>query len=439
MCTDSVKDSTGAKIGKGSKDQNSNGAAVSSRSRDLLKQGWPLFAGLVLASLAAYGFHFFASRRLGVDVYGALASLLATVTLISTASQIGATIVARFAAEFSVLGDRGRLRRLFEVACATSVGLLLACLVTALVLNHALAAFFRIESAEAIVLAAAIAGLVVTGNVLRGLMQGAEEFMAFSISFIIENVGRALVASVVVALGAGMIGAFWAQVAACVCAVAYTYVQIASHLKVSAVKLRLDVRRLLLTSGGIAAALASMAVLSYFDVVLAKHYLTPHEAGLYSFATLPGRALSAIVEFVPTVLLPKATAAAAARTNSARMLVSGLAIAAGISAVMLAAIYVFRIAIPLTAGGSQFAGAAQLIFPYAGAAALFGLSRIAVSYNIGAHHYKFVPPLIAVVVCEIAGIALFHQSASQVVWVVVLANAAGLAACVFPFRRSAAA
>lgn len=410
---------------------------VPSSYREAIRHGSPLLLAMVLASLAVYGFHFYASRRLGVDLYGALASLLSTVTLISSASQIGATIVARFAAEFDALKDLGRLRRLFDVTALACGGTLIGGVGLTALFQAQLASFFHLGSGLPIVLTALVCGLVFAGNVLRGLLQGIQKFSRFSISFVVENVGRAVLGSVAVALAYGIDGAFAAQIVAAACAVAYTYTQLARVLRAVPVRLHIDVRRLALTSSGIAVGTACLAVLSYFDVVLAKHYLGEHDAGLYGFGTLPGRTLSAITFFLPTLILPKATATASGQRKTLGILFAGLGAATGFLVVALIPFYLLPHWIVFVAGGQQYVQAAPLVFPYGCAAGVFGLTRIAVSYNVGIHRFGFVTPLFVVTAAEIAGIAVFHRDPAQIVSVVLAANVLALAASLLPVTRLA--
>lgn len=393
-----------------------------------MQQGKPLFAATVLASVAVYGFHFFVSRRLGVDDYGVVAALLSAVTLVNAAAAVGATVVARFASEFQALEDGPRLRRLLEVLSLWSAILFAAALALSLAFRWQLAAVLRIHSAWLVVLAVLLATLTVAAVLLRGLLQGMQRFTQFALSFITEQIGRAFLASIFVALGMGVQGALVGSIIAAAGAVAYTYARLRSSLRRSAVKLHVDLRRLLVTSGAIAVATISLAMLSYVDLIFAKHYLTAHDAGLYGFAVLPGRALTAVGSFVPTWILPKSTEHTAAGKRGSGVFGIGIAAGAALSLPVLVVLYFFSPQIVNVIAGPAFAGAAPLIFPYGCAAAFFTLTSISASYQIGQHRFAFVVPLGSCVAAEIVGVILLHQTARQIIYVVLAANALGFAA-----------
>lgn len=400
--------------------------------RDFVTQGKPLFVATALASLAVYGFHFFVSRRLGVDDYGTVASLLSAVTLVNAVSAVGATIIARFSAEFHTLEDGARLRRLLDLLMTCCAVLFSVATVAAFFGRVPLAAFLRIGSPELIVLAVVLAALTVAAVLLRGLLQGMQRFSSFSLSFITEQVGRAVVASIFVAIGLGVRGALLGGIIAAAGAVWYTYAGLRCVLRDRAAMLRIDVRRLVMTSGAIAIAALSLAILSYFDLILAKHYLSPRDAGLYGFAVLPGRALTAVISFVPTWILPKSTEHAAGGKNGHAPFLMGIVVGAALGLPAVVLLYVFAPAIVHVIAGRAFAGAAPLIFPYGCAAALYTLTSIAASYQMGRHSFGFVIPLLVAVAGEIAAIAFMHRTAQQIVMVVLVANVAALAAIALP-------
>ena len=402
--------------------------------KEFVRQGRPLLVATGLASFAVYGFHFYVSRRLGVDQYGTIASLLSAVTLVNAAAAVGATVLARFAADFRAVDDRGRLRRLLDLVTRWSAIAAAIAVLGAFALRLPLAGFMNLHTPAYVVLAVALACLTVVAVLLRGMLQGMQQFVSFSLSFIAEQVGRALLAALCVAAGFGVAGALGGGIAAAAIASVYTYAGLRGLLRVPAVNLRIDVRRLVATTGAIAAATVGLAMLSYLDVVLAKHYLDPRSAGLYGFAVLPGRALTAIISFVPTWIFPKAAEHAAEGRNGHAPLAVGLGVATLLALPVLALLYFFAPQIAALAGGPQFEASAPLMLPYACAATVFTLASIAATYQMGRHQFRFVTPLAAAVAVEVGGIALLHGTAEHVVYAVLIANVAAFLAALFGLR-----
>ena len=74
----------------------------------------------------------------------------------------------------------------------------------------------------------------------------------------------------------------------------------------------LDMRRLWQSSQGIAATQTCLTFLGFSDIVVAKHFFAPVEAGIYSAIALTGKVLLFLVGFVPLLVLPRAVSRRAA-------------------------------------------------------------------------------------------------------------------------------
>ncbi len=390
-----------------------------------------LFFATALGGVGFYFFRFFATRRLGVEGYGTLASLLAIVALTAFTSTFTTAIVARFSAQFHAAGERGKLRRLSTLVLMVSGAVaLLGCLL-ALVASRRLALFLHGSAAAPVLLTIVLAALSVVLAILRGMLQGTQQFASFSLSQIVEGLGKAALASAALVLGFGIAGAVGGQVAAAVVAVAYTCLVIRRRFSAAPENLGLDLRRILARSAGIASTFFALAMLIEIDLILSKHYLAPHAAGIYSVAVLPGRAVATIMQFLPTLLLPSAAAHAEAGERGHPSLLPIMGFAGGVSLLILLVFYFFPRDIVLLIAGPHYMPAASLVFLAGIAASMFALSSIAVSYRAGFDRFEFAVPLIAVAIGEIIAITRFHQTPREIVFVLVGANAAALAVTLF--------
>lgn len=396
-----------------------------------MRHGSALFVASTAGSGALFLFHFLASRRLGVENYGVLASLLAFVASISFAASVGTAIVARFGAQYQALGEAGKLRRLNDlVVNASWATVAIGCLLAA-ALSGQFAAFFHVEGLWSLALTIALAALGIVLALMRGVQQGMQSFTALSVSQIIETAGKAALGAGAVIAHLGVLGVMLGQIAASVVSVVYIFVNTRARLHAVAERLHLDLRLLVRACAGIGGAYIALAVLITADVILAKHFLSARESGLYAVASFPGRAMATIMFVLPTMLLPKAAARASAGRPSLGLMRVGFGITAGAWLFALVAFYFFPGAIVHIIAGSAFADAAPLVFLYGCSAALFAFVSVAVSLRAGHDSFGFVVPLLIVVALEVVAIAYYHQSASDIVRVLIGAEAAALAVSLF--------
>ncbi len=404
-------------------------------AENFLRHGGYLFAATALSSAGVYGFHLYASRRLGVAHYGSLASLLAAVAFVGAISTVGTTVVARLAAGFHASGETGRLRRLSDVLLWTCFAGLVGWGILALILCPQLSAFLHVTGPAAILLMAFLAAFTAFAAVVRGVLQGTQHFQEFSISYVIENFGRATLGAAGILGGLGIVGALAGQLTACTASAAYTALAVRRAFKSVPQELSLGVSMIVKTGGQISLAYFGLGALAYVDIVLAKHYLPSRQAGLYSAATLPGRGVSMIIAFLAPVILPKAAARTALRRSGGSLLFAGIAGAAAFATVPLVLFYLMPRQIVEAIGGVAYGAASPLVLPYGVAVTMLAFANIAGSYRIGIDRNEFALPLLLLVVAEIASIAFVHHSALQIVSVVLAADAGALLVVLFRITR----
>jgi O-antigen/teichoic acid export membrane protein len=383
---------------------------------DLVKDGTLVFASTMLSSVFLYAFYFAVSRQLGVERYGTLSALLSAVLLVSVVlASIGTTIIARFAAEFTALAESGKLRRLGDVVTQWCIAIVGIAVVLGVALQTPIVEFLHVDEPALVELSALATGLAIAVNALRGVLQGAQRFRAFSISLLVENFTKTGLGILGVVAGYGILGAMAGYTAGLLLGTLYTYISVRLTFHVAADRLRIDAARLVKTSSGIACGVFGVTTLFYFDVILAKHYLSAEQAGFYGAAMLAGRTLYVVVSFLPTVLLPKATARATSGEPAGRLLIQAIGAALALSGIILAFYYAFPSFVVHVFAGQAYTQAAPLVLPLGAAAAMLGTANIVISYKIGLHRFDFVVPLLVIMTGEIVSIAHFHDSAFAII------------------------
>jgi hypothetical protein len=81
--------------------------------------------------------------------------------------------------------------------------------------------------------------------------------------------------------------------------------------------------------------------------------------------------------------------------------------------------------------GASFAPAAPYVFSYGVATVLLAALTTVATYKIGIHRYDFVWPLAACTILELAGIALYHSTLSQIIGVLIAGNTLALLGSVY--------
>jgi O-antigen/teichoic acid export membrane protein len=175
----------------------------------------------------------------------------------------------------------------------------------------------------------------------------------------------------------------------------------------------------------------TFTVLAFYDVPLIKHAFDPHTAGLYAAASLVGRALIAVLSFVPTVIMPKATSRVAAGHSPLPLL--GAALGMSAAAVVIAVLmgWLAPTAVITIIAGRAFAEASPIVLPYLAAAGALALANVVAAYKMGLHRYDFVIPALTIAALEVATFAFWHPTLMSAVTVLLVGHVALLGATLF--------
>ncbi len=400
------------------------------RKNDFLRHGAVVFAGLMLANIFHYLWYFEVSRLVGVAGYAVVTSLFAAVTICSLPGLIVQTAIAKVSADLHAAGDRPHLRKLANRVTLWALGGGAFALALTLLFSNAIADYLHIADLRLIVASGVALALTLILVVQRGIYSGAQRFGTFTLSNVIEAVGKALLGAVLPLAGFGALGAIVGLDVALVLSFVYTtwrFVQFGAP----ATALVLPWRRILATSSNIALSVSAITVMTLFDVILVKHYFPAEIAGLYSASSLAGRALFTVLAFVPTIIMPKAAERLAAG-RSPRSLLGQAGILVLLIGGTALAIFAFapRFVIAIIAG-KAYLDAAPLVFLYGCALVMLASANIAAMYKIGLQRFDFTVPLIAVMAGEIVAVSFHHASLVAVIQTLVLGHGMALAVTLF--------
>lgn len=397
------------------------------RRRDgVVAASWQWDAWIALATAGAgllgYGFNVVLSRALGPSGFGELSALLAVAIL---ATVPGTAVQAGIARRISVAPSPHTERTMLgeSLVLALAVGAIV------LAVGPLLRAELGIESMASVVwLAVSMVPTTVAYGCL-GVLQGRRRFLALGALLLLVQGVRLAAGLMAAASGTGIAGAL-AGVSVLTAVVAAVAV---ARLGGPALSPRVVVLRDALARD--TGALLGVLLLSNLDVVLARHYLPAHTAGLYAAGNLVTKAAFWGAGFVPTVtypLLSRPRERPAAVRRGVRLL-TGLAIVETVVAAAGASL------LP-TVLGASYRPVAHLawLFALQGAALAGVLFAVYAGLAVRRHGLGLAVWLAAA--AEVVAIAVhWHDTIEQVLLVVFCGSAVLLAgAGVAGLRRSRA-
>jgi O-antigen/teichoic acid export membrane protein len=328
----------------------------SRRLTQLLSGGGSIAVAMAVMNVATYGFTMIAARLLGPQAYGAFASLMATL-LVITVLQLGiqATAARRIAAEPEHVAQIEKTILGVTYRAAAALGVLL------LLLTPLLNAVLRLDSigTAALVSVVSVPFTIMGGQ--AGILQGERRWQALSVLYLLSGVPRLVIGTALIAWhpteAAALIGT---GIGACAPVVAgWWFLQRPRDVGVQSEEH--GFRRVIRESFHNSQVLLAFLALSNADIVIARNVLDEHDAGLYAGGLILTKAVLFLPQFVVVIAFPSMSTA----TERRRALTASLGLVAGIGALVTAGAALLPQLALVFVGGKQFEEIADHLWIFA--------------------------------------------------------------------------
>jgi O-antigen/teichoic acid export membrane protein len=365
------------------------------------------------AGLGGFIYQAVAGRVLGPRDYGEVASLVALYAVGMAIDLILIVMLARFAAGLMAEGKPGAVRHIMaRTSLLLAVPSLLFVLVFAAV-SPLIAAFLHLESPVPVIWLGVALVFCWYMAVPRGALQGTQRFGGLSLNNAFELFMRMTALVVFLALGLGVNGAVIALLVGAGAAGALGVWSLRQTLQL--LPLSVPMRPMAKFALTATAGTLGVTLLWNLDVVLAKHYLDAHGAGIYGGLNKIGVIVYFGTLSVSQVLFPRVVEAVARQLHPGRMLLfsAGLIFVLGLCAVAVFGLVPWLVVAILF--GSAFSDAAGYVLPVTVIGLLLSLCNLMVQFFMAVHDRAFIPVLGAGCALEVVMIAIFHATVGSVV------------------------
>jgi O-antigen/teichoic acid export membrane protein len=381
----------------------------------------PLFFAIGLANLSNLLFHVEVSRLIGPSKYGELAALLSVMFVVAVPVSVVQTIAAKKVAIMRAEGQDDFIDDVLRTMAKTLA--ILGGSATLLLVAAApiIAGFLHISWIPAALIGPYFGVALLTGLAF-GALQGKLRFGALSIAVVASVLLRLVLGLALTAGGFGVTGAMVATVAAALLSaiLAMSLARIAPRdwirTRFTVEAFRRDFRPALL-------ALGAFALLSQIDLVLARHYLEPNAAGLYSGAALIARALLFLPAVIAIVAFPRFAELHGTGAQARRWL--HISIIAVIAIATCATILVIALREPIVARvlGTEFGDAVTVVPALSVAMTSMAVVNLLIYFHVAVESFAYRFILLGVA-GETILIAIFHDSVDHIAFIVVLVGTA---------------
>lgn len=387
---------------------------------DLIGGSLFMFIGSMVANVMAFLLNLFFARTLTYADYAIFASLLSVITLAAIPAGSLNTIIVKFATDYFANKEFGKLKSLYFLFFKLIFGISIFIVASFMVFSIPFAKFLRLDSIWYVIATglsiASFYILALHNAFLQSLLKFG--FISFMSGFggvlkLIFGVGFLL-------LGfraySGIWGIFFMGLGMFL--LAFFPLKEIIFAKRTDVKISLGVKSILLYAIPTFVTVLFMTSFTSVDVILAKHFFTPSDAGFYAGLSLVGKVIFYFTIPIPIVMFPLIVKRHATGKGIINIFLLAL-ILVTVPSVLITAVYLFfpKFVITLFLGGRDYLSIAPYLGYFGIFLTIFSIVNLFVNFYLSLGRIKIVFPVTIAALMQIVLIYLFHKTFSEIITV----------------------
>ncbi|HDQ25333.1 MAG TPA: hypothetical protein ENN43_01130 [bacterium] len=396
----------------------------------LLRDSIIMFAATSLVNLSNFGFHMYATRSLGPEGYGILAAMLGLLVIVSMpAVSLQLTIVKKTSV-FKAHGRFGGIERLFKKTAKWFLLIGVGYFMFFFLAADFIVDFLNIDDKVLVYILAVIAIVSLIMPVVRGILQGLQNFIGLGANLILDAFLRIGFLFLFIWLGWGVRGAMSASFFSALAAFITGFVLLSFIFKYkeenAPVVTKREIGKYALP---VFLSMFGFSMLGYMDLFAVKHFYPQEEAGFYAVTSIIGKAFLFFPGAIVMTLFPKVSEQHELSGNTLKLLYKALFLTAGVSLAGIVFCYFLpEFVIKLLTGGGRYYEIAGIVKIFGIAILPLVLFNVIINYSLAVQKYEFIYMMFVGIISYAVLLWFFHASFIQVIAVLFGVNAAVLAA-----------
>lgn len=397
-------------------------------SKRLFTNSLIFFLGTMVYSVFNYLYNSRMGAILGPADYSIIGSLLAFISIVTIPTNAIATVAMRFTAHHHAKEQDGTIKTFFY-RFTRRLGILgLVAVIIVLLLSPWLQGFLHLPSVVPVMLTAPVIFFAIMLPLNRGIMQGLQNFGQAVLNQNIDPFLKLTLGLLLVQLGLGIDGALGAIVIGSMVAYLVSFWPLQPLLKQQATPIKTIPAEVKEFSIVALIAFLMATLLMNIDILLVKHFLPAHEAGLYAALSTIGKIILFVTTPVVSVMFPMISDLQGREQKHYKVLLQSIILVMLISLCGVVGYFVLPELVVRLLYGPEFLEIAPLLGLFAIVMTLFSLINLWINYFLSIGNRFFIVLLGLSVVVEIILLLTRHASFFMVVEDLLVAMIVGFVA-----------
>lgn len=397
--------------------------SVISSQQFLLSRSLMVIIASFAANIFAYLFQLVSGRYFSKEDYGILVALFSLSGIIPLFVQFFVSGIPKLVAEIKDINYPARISGLFYTILKINGGITLVILFLMLLSKNAVARFLNIHDTTIMdpFIFAVAAGILTL--FMAPFIQGLMRFKAYSFITLLTAISKLAVAVVVLYFTLTLKDIFWGLTLTTLLMGLICYQILRKNLNLNwMVKIdREDLETLVKYSLGGALALIGLNLVNSTDVLLVKHFFDAEHAGTYSSVSIIGRIIFYAASPVAIVMLPICAEKFKKQENFIKPFLAAITVSAFVCLVATFVYFEFPHLVITVLFGSSYLSAEPYLALFAIFMLAYTLLYIFATFFIAISKFFLSSLVILSALLQIAGIYLFHENITQVIYASIFA------------------
>ncbi|MHB1335445.1 MAG: oligosaccharide flippase family protein [Candidatus Humimicrobiaceae bacterium] len=383
-----------------------------------------IFITSSLANIINFFYQIIMGRILGPSGYGELNTLISLLFISGAITGTFQTSVTRYISAYNAHNDVYKIKNFFIKI--TIRFFILSCLIfiILLLLLKLITSFLNMQSSLPLIILGVIIVQGSLASVVTGVIQGMGRFKALGFNSILSTSLKLVLGIFFIYLGFKSFGAVIGIMLAALIAYLILFLSIKDILRLKIqnnIDSSIDIKNFYKSTMMILISTVLVTLISYFDIVLVKHFFSSENAGYFAAASQIGRIILFFPGAIGIVIFPRFTEKFEKNERLRGTFLKSYFILL-VTSIFFLVIYFFfpEIIIKIMYGTVFINDSSKLIFLYGLFMALIGFINLQIFYFISMKKYWYLICLFIFFVVEIVLIVNYHNTLKSVLWIEIL-------------------
>jgi O-antigen/teichoic acid export membrane protein len=394
-------------------------------SHELISGSFYIFLGSMVANFLAFLLNLFLARNLSYADYAIFASLLSVITLAAIPAGSMSTIIMKFATVFFARKENENLKHLYIISFKFVIGLTIVIIILSFIFSKLVGQFLHIDNIWYVI----ISGFTIAGFYLNALnLSFLQSILKFGFISFLSTFGGAvklIFGIVLVMLGYKVFGGLGSIFLMTFSMFLFAYLPLSKILKAKSSSKEISINKKEIFNYAIPTFIAVLFLTSFTstDVILVKHFFSPHIAGFYAGLSLVGKVIFYFTAPIPMVMFPLLVKRHSAGQNFNNLFYLALILVI-LPSFAITSFYFLRpnLVVNLFLGGREYLYISKYLGIFGLYLTIFSMVNVCVNFFLSLNRTKIFIPVVVAAIFQIILIYIFHSDFYQVIGVSLLVS-----------------